>query len=113
MREYTAQELRRLLAEEFPTIEALGVFGNEQVRAYYEKNRQGVARITRFDWLDLQHRLPRWMLQIPYDLLNRLNRRRLLRENTDLTASIRMEDYRIGPVADGCYDLFFIATKEG
>lgn len=113
VREYTAQELRRLLAEEFPTIEALGVFGNEQVRAYYEKNRQGVARITRFDWLDLQHRLPRWMLQIPYDLLNRLNRRRLLRENTDLTASIRMEDYRIGPVADGCYDLFFIATKEG
>ena len=40
---------------------------------------------------------PRWMLQIPYDLLNRLNRRRLLRENNDLTTSIRMEDYRLGP----------------
>ncbi len=44
------------------------------------KNR-GVRRITRFDVLDLQHRLPRWMLQLPYDLLNRLNRRRLLRDN--------------------------------
>ena len=51
------------------------------------------------------------MLQIPYDLLNRLNRRRLLRENNDLTTSIRMEDYRLGPAAEGCYDLFFIATK--
>lgn len=113
VREYTAQELRSLLATVFPSIETLGVSGNERVRDYYEKNRQGVARITRFDWLDLQHRLPRWMLQIPYDLLNRLNRRRLLRENTDLTSSIRMEDYRIGPVTEACYDLFFIATKEG
>ena len=76
-----------------------------------EKNRRGVERITRFDPLDLQHRLPRWMLQIPYDLLNRLNRRKLLRENNDLTTSIRMEDYRLGPVAEGCYDLFFVATK--
>ena len=111
VREYTADELRQLLGSCFASVEALGVFGNEQVAAYYEKNRRGVERITRFDPLDLQHRLPRWMLQIPYDLLNRLNRRRLLRENNDLTTSIRMEDYRLGPAAEGCYDLFFIATK--
>ena len=111
VREYPAEELRQLLGSCFPGIEALGVFGNEQVAAYYEKNRCGVERITRFDPLDLQHRLPRWMLQIPYDLLNRLNRRKLLRENNDLTTSIRMEDYRLGPVAEGCYDLFFVATK--
>lgn len=111
VREYTAAELRRLLAPPFREVEALGVFGNDRVSAYYEKNRRGVERITRFDVLDLQHRLPRWMLQIPYDLLNRLNRRRLLHENNDLTTSIRMDDYRIAPVADGCYDLFFVATK--
>lgn len=111
VREYTADELRQLLGSCFASVEALGIFGNEQVAAYYEKNRRGVERITRFDPLDLQHRLPRWMLQIPYDLLNRLNRRRLLRENNDLTTSIRMEDYRLEPAAEGCYDLFFIATK--
>ena len=43
----------------------------------------------------------------PYDLLNRLNRRRLLRDNDSLTRSITMEDYRIGPVAGDCFDLFF------
>lgn len=111
VREYRAEELRRLLAGPFRSVEALGVFGNEKVMAYYERNRRGVERIMRFDILDLQHRLPRCLLQLPYDLLNRLNRRRLLREHTDLTTSIRMEDYRLGPVGDDCFDLFFIAEK--
>ena len=51
------------------------------------------------------------MLRIPYDLLNRLNRRKLLRQNTDLTVSIGREDYRLGPVGAACYDLFFVARK--
>lgn len=111
VREYTAEQLRRLLAARFSEIETLGVFGNEKVMDYYAENRRGVERITRFDILDLQHRLPRWMLQIPYDILNRMNRRKLLRENTGLTTSIRMNDYRIEPVGDGCFDLFYIAVK--
>ena len=73
VREYSAAELRQLLGSVFSQVEALGVFGNDRVAEYYEKNRRGVERVTRFDVLDLQHRLPRWMLQIPYDLLNRLN----------------------------------------
>ena len=111
VREYTAEQLRRLLAARFSEIETLGVFGNEKVMDYYAENRRGVERITRFDILDLQHRLPRWMLQIPYDILNRMTRRKLLRENTGLTTSIRMDDYRIEPVGDGCFDLFYIAVK--
>lgn len=111
VREYTAEQLRRLLAARFSEIETLGVFGNEKVMDYYAENRRGVERITRFDILDLQHHLPRWMLQIPYDILNRMNRRKLLRENTGLTTSIRMDDYRIEPVGDGCFDLFYIAVK--
>ena len=81
--------------------------------AYYEKNRQSVRKIMRFDLLDLQHRLPRKMLQWPYDLLNRLNRRNLHKRNTSLTESIVMEDYSIVPYEVGmkCFDLFFVATK--
>lgn len=111
VREYRAEELRQLLAPHFESVEMLGVEGNEKVMAYYEKNREGVRRITRFDPLDLQHRLPRWMLQLPYDLLNRLNRRRLLNQNSDLTTSITRDDYRIGPVTDRSFDLYFIARK--
>lgn len=111
IREYTAVELRSLLGSEFSSVEALGVSGNARVMEYYEQNRRSVERITRFDILDLQHRLPRCLLQFPYDVLNRINRRRLLKSNTDLTTSIRMDDYRIGPVTDESFDLFFVAEK--
>lgn len=111
VREYRAEELKSLLMEHFAEVECLGVCGNSKVMEYYEQNRRGVERITRFDPLDLQHRLPRWMLQIPYDVLNRLNRRRLLKENNDLTCSITMQDYAITEVDDKCFDLFYIAHK--
>ena len=111
VREYRIDELRQLLENSFSTVEACGVFGDEKVKTYYDRNRRSVERIARFDIFDLQHRLPRRLLQIPYDILNRINRRRLLRQNETLTVSIRMEDYRIAPAADGCFDLFFIATK--
>ena len=62
VREYNPDQLRNLLGSAFASVEALGVFGNERIMEYYEKNRRGVRRITRFDVLDLQHRLPRWML---------------------------------------------------
>lgn len=113
VREYNADELRNLLECNFSKVEAYGVVGNEKVMEYYRKNRASVRKITRFDILDLQHRLPRKLLQIPYDLLNRLNRRRLYRKNSSLTSSITMKDYSIVPYKAGleCFDLFFVATK--
>ncbi|MBK6641847.1 MAG: hypothetical protein IPG39_11760 [Bacteroidetes bacterium] len=63
---------------------------------YYRKNRASVEKITRFDIFNLQYRLPRQLLQIPYDILNRMNRRKLLQSNTSLVSDIKMEDYRSG-----------------
>ncbi len=111
VREYAALEFSKLLGEKFVDVEAMGVVGNEKIMAYYEKNREGVKRFTRWDILDLQHRLPRWMLQIPYDLLNRLNRRKLLENNNSLTQSIIMEDYSVEPVCDAAFDLLYVAQK--
>ena len=113
VREYNADELRNLLECHFSKVEAYGVVGNEKIMEYYRKNRQSVRKITRFDILDLQHRLPRKLLQIPYDLLNRMNRRSLHKKNTELTDSIVMSDYSIVPYEAGmeCFDLFFVATK--
>lgn len=111
VREYTAEELRNLLADNFSHIEAFGVNGNEKIMQYYEQNKQSVERIMRWDILDLQHRLPRWMLQLPYDVMNRLNRRRLLNQNNELTRSIKMSDYSVGDITPKSFDLYFIATK--
>ena len=111
IREYTEQQLRDLLSADFSSIEAYGVNGNEKIMQYYEQNRRSVERIMRFDILDLQHRLPRWILQIPYDVMNRLNRRRLLESNNELTRSIKMDDYSIGEISPQSFDLYYIATK--
>ena len=111
IREYTEQQLRNLLAADFSSIEAYGVNGNEKIMQYYEQNRLSVERIMRYDILDLQHRLPRWILQIPYDVMNRLNRRRLLESNNELTRSIKMGDYSIGEISPQSFDLYYIATK--
>lgn len=110
VREYNAEQFGALLST-FTEVEALGVAGNERVWSYYEKNRESVRRITRYDILRMQWWMPRWVLQIPYDILNRLNRRRLHSENRTLTENIVMEDYSLQKVDDRCFDLFYIARK--
>ncbi len=110
VREYTAEEFKALFVD-FEGVETLGVAGNERVWEYYEKNRESVYRIMRFDLFRMQWWLPRWILQLPYDVMNRLNRRRLHAKNTTLTEAIRMEDYRLQSVDNRCFDLFYIATK--
>ena len=113
VREYNADELRNILECYFSKVYAYGVVGNEKVMSYYRKNRRNVRRITRYDVFDLQHRLPRQLLQVPYDILNRLNRNSLHKKNTALTESITMEDYSVVPYTEGmeCFDLFFVAIK--
>ncbi len=115
VREYTAEQLRALMQSRFlaENIEARGVVGGERVMEYYEQNRRGVERITRFDILDLQHRLPAALLRIPYDILNRINRRRLLSDNRELTQGIEMEDYSVVDIDSAAqpFDLLFTARK--
>ncbi len=111
IREYSSSEFMTLLKRKFTTITPFGVVGNETVMEYYNKNCESVKRITKFDIFDLQHRLPCWMLQIPYDILNRLNRRRLLNENQSLTSSIKMEDYSVVGICDNAFDLIYISRK--
>ncbi len=111
VREYRVEELQNLLSHFFTTVEMLGVTGNDKVMAYYERNRQSVERLMRWDLLDLQHRLPRWLLQWPYDVMNRRNRRKLLQAAPEATAAIQMEDYALQPYREGAFDLFCVARK--
>lgn len=110
VREYTAEELNMRLSA-FESVECRGVFGNKRVMEYYNKNRESVHRIMRFDILRMQWWLPAFMLKIPYDTLNRRNRKRLHSDNQQLTESIVMDDYSLRAVDKDCFDLFFVATK--
>jgi SAM-dependent methyltransferase len=111
VREYTIDQLKTLLRKYFSDVEALGVSGNDKIMEYYEANKKSVAKITRFDIFNLQYRLPRQLLQIPYDILNSMNRKKLHDQNNDLVNAITHEDYKIEPVHDLCFDLLYIAEK--
>ncbi len=111
VREYTKEMFAELLGHKFECVEQYGVAGNEQIMEYYTKNSESVRKITRLDIFDLQHRLPRWMLQVPYDILNRINRKALLKRNNELTSSIKMDDYAVESVSDVSFDLIYVAKK--
>ncbi len=111
VREYTVQELAAINQRYFSDVDMQGVYGNEKVMDYYVKNRQSVRKFTRFDILNLQYRLPRQILQIPYDILNRMNRRLLLKDNNTLVSDILVEDYHVAKANNMCFDLLVIAKK--
>jgi len=112
IREYKPEELYQLLDGIFHQVEMKGVFGNEKVMEYYEANKKSVQKFTRFDILNLQYKLPRSILQIPYDILNRMNRKNLHKANTGLSATVQMNDYYLADANDQCLDLFMIAQKK-
>lgn len=111
IREYKPNELTVLLKKHFKSVETKGVYGNEKVMEYYQKNKESVNKIMKYDVLNLQWVLPRQILQIPYDFMNRRNRKKLLNSNNDLTAGIQSSDFFIKDVDDASLDLFYIAEK--
>lgn len=112
VREYTAQELTDLASSTFDRVEMKGVTGSERLWDYYEQNKAAVKKITRFDILNLQYRLPAPILRIPYDILNRLNRNNLKKQDNELVTSISQEDYLLSEDASSSLDLFCVLHKD-
>ena len=111
IREYTAEGLEKLMAKYFAEVATHGVHGNEKVMEYYEQNKKSVEKITKWDVLKLQYRLPRQVLQVPYDILNRMNRKKLHKQDDTLVAEINFDDYYLSNNPDESLDLFYIGTK--
>lgn len=111
VREYEDAELKALLKKYFSHVEMMGITGNEKVMRYYEQNKESVKRITRWDVLNLQYRLPRQLLQIPYDILNRINRKKLLSQDRSLVADISIADYQLTTDTRTCFDFYCVAVR--
>lgn len=111
VREYLPREMARLVWQHFPGAEVQGIYGNDKVMDYYEQNKHSVERITRYDVFDIQHRLPAWMLRMPYSVMNNLNRYQLLQKNKDVTMDIDYTDFYTGELGNDCLDYFVVAEK--
>jgi 2-polyprenyl-3-methyl-5-hydroxy-6-metoxy-1,4-benzoquinol methylase len=111
IREYTAGELEMLAKKIFRVTEMKGITGNAKVMRYYEENKKSVQRFTRWDILDLQHKIPASLLRVPYEILNRWNRNKLQASGNDLVRSISHQDYLIADDPTAALDLLLIVKK--
>jgi len=113
MREYDTPEFRSLILDYFDASKVYfgGVYGDERVMEYHEKNRRSVEKYRRFDLLGLERRLPASLLQIPYDLLNRLNRIGLKKANGELVTQITTENYFLREMDGHQLDFYCRAAK--
>lgn len=111
VREYTIDQLDSILKKKFSSVDKKGVFGDPKAMNYYAENKKNVEKIMRFDIFNLQYRLPRQVLQLPFDILNRLNRKKLYTSNPDLTNNFTPDNYFLADAKDDCIDLFYIAEK--
>jgi SAM-dependent methyltransferase len=111
IREYTGKELGDICKKIFRTVEVKGISGNGKVMEYYERNRKSVERITRWDFLKLQYRLPASFLRVPYEILNRMNRNRLKEGADSLVMGIKHEDYLVTGTHEGALDLLVFCGK--
>lgn len=112
VREYTLEKMNKLLGIVFKRFEISGVFGNPKVMAYYEKNKRSVKKFTRWDILNLQYILPGWVMRIPYDIANRMNRNKLMKNNESIVSNVETEDFYIDTASKKCFDFFVIAYKD-
>jgi len=111
IREYLADELKQLGQKYFATVEMKGITGNKKVMDYYHQNKKSVERITKFDILNLQYRLPASLLRIPYELMNRWNRNKLQSQDDGLVKAIHHTDYVVTDNASEALDLLMICRK--
>jgi hypothetical protein len=111
IREYLADELKGLAQGIFSHVEMKGITGNTKVMTYYEENKKSVQRVTRWDFLKLQYRLPAAVLKVPYEILNRWNRNRLQAGDNKLVTNIHHSDYIVVDDASDALDLLLIVKK--
>jgi SAM-dependent methyltransferase len=111
IREYTSDQLSTLASSVFSEVIMKGIGGNEQVMKYHEKNRQSVNKIMKWDVLNLQYRLPAFILKFPYEIMNRVNRNNLQNKNDALVTGITDKDFLITENPEEALDLLLIARK--
>ncbi len=65
----------------------------------------------RFDIFDLQHKLPAAVLRMPYEILNRINRNKLHKQQGNAVVEITHEDFPLVEDPSQGLDLFYILRK--
>lgn len=111
-KEFNYLEINNLIKKYFDDFRISGIQGNEKTDIYYLKNKQSVERILCLDIFKIQYKIPAILLKIPYELVNRINRNKLLKKNTSLVKSITLKDYSLTEYSKDTLDFFCVMTKK-
>jgi SAM-dependent methyltransferase len=111
-KEYEPEELRALLQRWFPSVDLLGVFGNERVERFQRSRRRQVTRILRFDPLGLRRALPPSLQKWAFARLARWVRARVRSEHPESFPELDPSDFTLGPRhLEEALDLFALCRK--
>ena len=110
-KEYNFTELKGMLDGIFQDTQIKGISGDKHVQSYFEKNEKHITNILAIDIFNLIDKLPSWFLKIPYELGNRINRKKLYNRNKNLIAKISTESYFLEECNLNTLDFFCIAKK--
>jgi SAM-dependent methyltransferase len=113
IREYTTDEFRALLSQYFDPkhIDFQGVYGDAEVMNYHEINKAGLVKWRRWDLFNLEKNLPAKWFQLPYDILNRINRNRLKKKDDRLVSGISTSNYFLKTMDGQQLDYYCRAVK--
>lgn len=110
-KEFDIHELEELVKIYFNKYSIEGIEGNSKTDQYYKKNNIAVERILKYDVFNFEKKLPSSLLKIPYELANRINRKTLHKNNSNLVNTISVKDYSLKPYSLNSLDLFCKLTK--
>ncbi|MFN8289139.1 MAG: class I SAM-dependent methyltransferase [Chitinophagaceae bacterium] len=112
VREYSSDELTALVKKYFEEVKLQGLFGNEVIDAHLRENKIAVSKLVRFDIFNLQKNAPRFMLKLPYQLLNFYTKKKLAAAHHSLVSGISYTDFFLNTHRDSCLDLYITAVKQ-
>jgi SAM-dependent methyltransferase len=113
MREYTTDEFRALMTTYFlpDHIYFGGIYGDDLIMQYHETNKAGIAKWKKWDVFNLEQNLPAKWFQLPYDILNRINRNTLKNKHDSLVANITTANYFVKEMNGSQLDFYCRAIK--
>jgi len=111
IREYIYSGLSDLLEKKFDTVEIKGLYGNELINTHLNNNKIAVEKMLRLDIISFQKWAPRFLLKLPYQVLNFYTKRKLAAAKDSLVSSISYADFFLDEPDNDCLDFYVKAVK--
>ena len=110
-KELDRNEFKNLLSSEKCISKFYGVYPSELLSNYYKDNASNLTFLNSLVQ-PVVHLIPKWLIKWPYEIGNRINRRKLKRKHRSLFEKLSSEDYTIGEMGKDALDFLAVLKKK-